>query len=166
MAYLLFKLLYLDFVIEAVLAPLLLFSLGIRVEPLLFYIRPTNTLIQDIKYRHTWKYKKIRYLEEKDRFKKLLQEEYIESFRKAAKRLKRKSVFFVTNQWIAQNVLIPLEKEGIIKFFPLETVEKVQAAEKLVFVSTGYIYKHLFDIKFWRKIFRKEKVTKFLIKFY
>lgn len=165
LAYLIFKLLGLDFVIETVLAPLLLLPLGFRVEPLLFYIRFKNVLIQDVKYIHTWKYKKIRYLEEKENFKKLLQEEYIESFKKAAKKMRNKSVFFVTNQWVVQNVLITLEAEGVLKFFPLETVEKVQAAEKLVFISTRYIYKHLFNIKFWRKIFRKERVTKFLIKF-
>ncbi|MGH2331130.1 hypothetical protein [Thermoanaerobacter mathranii] len=165
MAYLLFKLLCLNPIIEVLLAPLLLFPLGIRVEPLLFYIRFKNELVQDVKYMHTWKYKRIRYLEEKESFKELLQKEYIESFKKAAKKMRNKSVFFVTNQWIVQNVLIPLETEGVLKFFPLETVEKVQAAEKLVFISTGYIYKHLFDIKFWRKIFRKERITKFLIKF-
>lgn len=152
-------------VLEGILAPLIFVFLGQRVGPLLFYIRSKNELVQEMAYLHTWKYKKIRYLEEKDKFKELLKEEYTESFKKAAKKLRHKSIFFVTNQWIAANVLIPLEKEGVLKLFPLETVEKVQAVEKLVFVSTIYIYKHLFDMKFWKKIFRKEKVTRFLIKF-
>ncbi|MDI3530120.1 MAG: hypothetical protein PWQ23_1939, partial [Thermoanaerobacter sp.] len=52
-----------------------------------------------------------------------------------------------------------------LKLFPLKTVEKIQAVEKLVFVSSMYVYRHLFDREFWDKIFRKEQVTKFLIKF-
>lgn len=165
MAYLILKLLFLTPVLEGVVAPLVFVFLGQRVGPLLFYIRSRNELVQEMTYLHTWEYKKIRYLEEKDKFKELLKEEYIESFKKAAKKLKHKSVFFVTNQWVAENVLIPLEEEGILKLFPLKTVEKIQAVEKLVFVSSMYVYRHLFDMKFWRKIFKKEKVTRFLIKF-
>lgn len=165
MAYLLCKLLFCDFLIDTFTQLVLRLIGGKRITKLLVYIPLANEIVQEIPYAYTTRYKKIDYLKNSNEFKKLLIEDYQNSFRKTAEMFKGKSVKFVTNKFIFRNVLVPLYEEGILKFAIVTTSKKKQIPEKLVFISPFYIYSHLFDRTFWRKIFKTEEVSQYVLTF-
>lgn len=159
MAYIVFKLLFLDLILEAITKFILVITGARRVSDVL--VLWGGELVQDPTFKCLSKLRHIDYMKQEE-FKKQIIKLYIESFYKI-KSVTKKKVIIKTNTFIYKNVLVPLEEQGLIKIATGRTKLKRQPSEKLIFISTYYVWRHMLDSQFWKKVMRKEKVTKYVI---
>lgn len=158
--YILYKLLGLNFVLEAIIMPLFRFIFNFKKVGVFFSYFPLfNTVVQDIKWRDLKAFKSIDCIFEREKFKEKVKEAIKNSLAKIKEAgIKKDRVLIKTNRFVF-DIMEQLKKEGILEFEKVrEYKTKRQVSEKLQLVSTAKVYRYLLSKKFWQWILRKEEI--------
>ncbi|ACM61518.1 hypothetical protein B0S90_2792 [Caldicellulosiruptor bescii] len=160
MNYIVFKLLGLNFVIEAIVMPAVRFIFRFRKMGIFFsYFPALNRIVQDIKWRDLKTFKKLDCIAEREKFKETVKEAVKSSLAAINKaNIKRDKVIIRTNRFV-HSIMEELRQEGVLEFEKVRKYKtKRQVSEKLQLVSTAKVYKYLLNKKFWQWILRKEEI--------
>jgi len=160
-----FKLLGLNFVIEAIVMPAVRFIFRFRKMGIFFsYFPALNRIVQDIKWRDLKTFKTMDCITEREKFKETVKEAVKSSLAAINKaNIKRDKVIIRTNRFV-YSIMEELKQEGILEFEKVKKYKtKRQIAEKLQLVSAKQVYKYLLCRKFLRWILRKEELSEYEI---
>ncbi|ADQ41566.1 hypothetical protein Calkr_2099 [Caldicellulosiruptor acetigenus I77R1B] len=165
MIYIVFKLLGLNFILEAIVMPAVRFMFGFQKAGIFFsYFPLKNEIVQDIKWRDLKIFKTIDCISEREKFKQKVKEAVkssLENINKA--NIKRDKVIIRTNRFV-HSIMEELKEEKILEFEKVKKYKtKRQVSEKLQLVSAAQVYKYLVCRKFWRWILRKEELFEYEI---
>jgi|GEM_PF-3331007 len=160
-----FKLLGLNFVIEAIVMPAVRFIFRFRKMGIFFsYFPALNRIVQDIKWRDLKTFKTMDCITEREKFKETVKEAVKSSLAAINKaNIKRDKVIIRTNRFV-YSIMEELKQEGILEFEKVKKYKtKRQIAEKLQLVSAKQVYKYLLCRKFLSWILRKEELSEYEI---